>query len=1310
MVKLNKKILSLLLIFSLIMTLLPPLSFVSAAANINIISQATAPADENDKPDWSKSSYLEPTKVTARLIDVEIEFHGISDDDLPKLFYRVKNVDSGVTKEVKDNPAIRVGTQKVKFEKMELTEGLNKITVILDTTSQSIPAWVTYTEVATITDLKIDDRLFSDGMFAPLLNPLSEQNVLFIDGIAPNATEVKGYTNMDSEGSLAGFFYSNTGEFSFSAGESNADLSLRPGDNELVIMASNPFKTYRAERQFIYNHGGAFLYNTKIAGAEGLDATGLKDKALFKQPTILATNADGPYSINLTTDIKINRQGDQLTHNVVELQINGSEKYRATLNLVGETVEATANGTTFVVGVEPKEEYFLIKDFPMQNIGIDQTISRQSLSVIFRSSSNFPPENQNFIFYYDNKSNPYVSEVVFNDPKESPLYSGTEITVTNSTIDLIVKTSNYTEKINVYTNHQNSPIKSKVVEKVYSESGVNHFLVKLSKSDLPEGQSFIKFVPMDASDKEYLVGSKEYLVRYNPSPYIYITNIFNGKIYNTLDGEPSGIAGDGSKLQGPVLQIRPVNIDKTLWGNIRVRLNENMDLIKESDWHVVNNVFQEFRFEFGEHSDLEERKEWRLKNGLNNLIVEVYPENSFPDNPENPAKKPITTFKYELFYFSDDIPQVGALDIEKQFLLEHDFVKVEGESYRYYTQESKLKFESTVSNAAEIKIIVNRTNENGSTWQSKAVYNWDGAQFVIAPGSQHIVDVNGDLETARITSKLLELNGTGTNTVEITAANASGLFSTKVMEIVREPANFVVHYPNIDPVSRIGTINGNFTRLYVEAEGADKIIYGKDQVVDQTTPIEIGGNIRDLFVFEMKGMKQGKNKVKFTVVRGTREDEAEIMLINSNTVVPGAEFKESIEKSKIKAFSNQLELSFPKGTVLRKNDPTAPNQYLSPSRDILIGVADPVDGRVNKTLHPLRNESSKFENESDWERGYLYLIENSGRFRKASPLFWIDGGMIPLSDNQQETLFGSGAYPYERGQEFYTRTANNYKDMFVPSQTGELTLSYDKNMVESSWRYVTVFHYGYNEDYLGNKRYEWKNIGGVVNPKKNTITVPIQEFGYYTVMYMDRSFDDITGHPWARNHLETLYSKGMMRAKEASRFETNEPISRGEFATMLAKAFSIPLDHEGVGTFTDVRKVDPYSNGLYEYKYIETAARKGIIRGSLGGRFLPRENISREDAAVMIARAANLKLLADEEKAQKALEKQFTDLPKFSGYTISPVLAVTRAKLIQGKPNVLGANERKPTYYFDPKASLTRAEAAAIMMRVLLDEKKIPNL
>jgi hypothetical protein len=681
--------------------------------------------------------------------------------------------------------------------------------------------------------------------------------------------------------------------------------------------------------------------------------------------------------------------------------------------------------------------------------------------------------------------------------------------------------------------------------------------------------------------------------------------------------------------------------------------------------------------------------------------------------------------KYELFYFTESLPNIGKLDLTDALKQSGKYQTMSGATGRYYTQESSMEFTAQFTEANTVEITVRTLDQNGEPAVRTVLYRKNNANngFELVSGDATLIrearvtsvnssgNVNGT-----ITSNAVNLYGSGTNTVEITVMNKAGNLVVSTLEIVREPATFNMHYPAIDqnPVTKAweGRVNGNYTRVILEAEGATKIIYNKNEEIDRTTRMRIGGVDRDVFVFELKGLKAGTNRVSFTIVRGTRNDEVTINLINADTPVPGAEYKESVSKTNIKAFGGQLQLKLDKGTILMRNNTSAADRYLSPTRELLIAIADPNDGRVNKYLHPAYNETSPFEKKQEWQSHFVRIQNINSRFRKVSPLFWIDGGYIPLSGDvtQQDVLYGSGIYPYERGKEFYLRNAQNWNDQFVLSKPGQLTLSYDPNMVQSSWRYVTVFHYGYNENHLGQQLFEWKNIGGVVDPKKNTITVPIQEMGYYVVMYMDQSFDDIIGHRWARDYMDTLFSKGIMKNKETLRFETNEPITRGEFVSLIVKALNLPLNYEGTGTFTDVTRVNPLSFGLYEYKYIETAARAGIARGTLQGRFQPNNPITREDAASLLARALNLNLSSADTRVQSSLEKQFTDANNINTYARAAVDAVVKKKLMEGKQNVTSNPGDKPTYYFDPGANLTRAEASVIIMKMLLDQKRIPSL
>jgi hypothetical protein len=1273
-----KRVLSIVLAVILLITLVPPYEgAANTGAFMKITNFNTAPATTSggkEVPDWSheSASGSQPSTVTSRFVNLEVEYNNISTDNIALMYYEVKNVDTGVTREFKNNPPVVLGGQRVRFENVELTEGLNKITVMLDTPNRpmSVPAWITFTEVTTIQELTINDRTFSNGIFVPESNQQG-LNDIWISGIAPNATEVRAYTVANPQGQLSSLFNQNTGEFYFTAGGQNSDLQLRPGDNYLEIIASNPFRTYRTEREFVYNNGRAFLFNTQAEGSQNLQPSSYQ-KLLF-QPTFSGGTTD-PYSINLRTDVKINKGQNGPEHNQIQFTLNGQIQNDFEVqfsNFNGGTVDVEIGGVAAgQLNVTDAGDYYLVRDLTLSNFPIDEGQSRQSLEVMFLLNGNqgVQANTQNFVYYYVNDNYPYVEQVTIKETG-NPLYDGIEVRLTDEVIELQVFTQNSPDAVRVYSNHQANAIGT------FTQQAGGVFEVQLDRNSLPEGRSNLRFVPVSGGT-EYTVGEKSYLVNYNPTPYVYAQNVYNGQIFNST-----------AELPAQFILI-PQNIPQNVWtSNIKVIFNDT-----ERTFTINNGELRVPVTSSDFHS------------GMNVLKIEYYSSLSAP---------PTSTSTYELFYFEDNVPDILNLDLTQYILTNYHFVRLEGQTQRYYTQENFFEFETTFVNAEEVSVVVNSPHRDDpmvEVWTKSGnnlIRDTDRSNYSIMRSFQPD-GTGGDFVRGTQTSWSFDLEGSGTYTVEVTVTNRSGLYSTRMLEIVREPATYKIHFPEVNPANNTATVNGNFTRFYVEAEGADKIVVRRGAEVTEKTLVQLRNEEKELFVFDVTGLRRGNNNISFTVVRGSREDTVNVTLINADTPVVGAQHKENISSNRIRAFNNTFELRFPRGTILHRNDVNAPDQSLSPSMDILVGIADPIDGRVNKTLHPLPGETSPFPSRSGWDTGYLRLVEPTGRFRQVSPLYWIDAGQMGQTSESQP--FIGGLYPYERGLEFYTRNANNYRDLYVPSQPGQLTLSYDPNIVQSAWRYVTVYHFGYNENHQGIQRFEWKNIGGVVDQRRNTITVPLYEFGYYVVMYMDRSYDDIIGHSWARNHLETLFSKGIMVPKEQTRFVTNEPISRGEFATLLVKAFEIPLDYEGQGTFNDVRRVDPFSNGLYEYKYIETAARVGIVRGSLGGFFQPRNNITREDAAVMIARAANLRLESNDDRARQRLERLFTDVHNFSQYTMAPVLAVSQAGLIEGKPNVSSGTGRNQTYYFDPKANLTRAEAAAIMMRVLLQQKKIPSL
>jgi len=176
----------------------------------------------------------------------------------------------------------------------------------------------------------------------------------------------------------------------------------------------------------------------------------------------------------------------------------------------------------------------------------------------------------------------------------------------------------------------------------------------------------------------------------------------------------------------------------------------------------------------------------------------------------------------------------------------------------------------------------------------------------------------------------------------------------------------------------------------------------------------------------------------------------------------------------------------------------------------------------------------------------------------------------------------------------------------------------------------------------------------------------------------DVTFYDIESH-WAEEDIKTLAMCGAVKGRKENQFSPDRSITRAEFAKILSIAFSVNLNTD-LPLFADVKNSDWY------YEYVNSLALSGIIKGTSASRFSPDKNITREEAATMIVRLY--------EKAVKttidATTKEFTDQGEISEWAVSSVSKAAMLDIVRG--NHKGA--------FSPKKNLTRAEAAAIIVRL----------
>lgn len=185
-----------------------------------------------------------------------------------------------------------------------------------------------------------------------------------------------------------------------------------------------------------------------------------------------------------------------------------------------------------------------------------------------------------------------------------------------------------------------------------------------------------------------------------------------------------------------------------------------------------------------------------------------------------------------------------------------------------------------------------------------------------------------------------------------------------------------------------------------------------------------------------------------------------------------------------------------------------------------------------------------------------------------------------------------------------------------------------------------------------------------------------------------KTFSDVPQSHWAYSVIDEASDDGIMNGKAAGVFAPNATLTRAEYATMLYN----------LAPESDVMKLvhgSTADNGLYDVDgnawYADTvswAVARGVFKNS-GGSFSPNRTITREEMAV--ATYEFLHKYCDGKFVLDSIYKGFTDDAAFSSSANrDKVYILVNNGIIAGKSD--GS--------FDPQGSLTRAEAAAMAVRV----------
>ncbi len=187
------------------------------------------------------------------------------------------------------------------------------------------------------------------------------------------------------------------------------------------------------------------------------------------------------------------------------------------------------------------------------------------------------------------------------------------------------------------------------------------------------------------------------------------------------------------------------------------------------------------------------------------------------------------------------------------------------------------------------------------------------------------------------------------------------------------------------------------------------------------------------------------------------------------------------------------------------------------------------------------------------------------------------------------------------------------------------------------------------------------------------------------IKLQENKFSDVNKDDWHYEAVKYVYENNLMQGT-GNGFEPDGKMSRAMLVTVLYRLAQAEFDGKAQ-IFKDVKEDMWYSEAVF------WAYSNGIINGISSTEFAPDSDVSREQMALIIYRFAKMNGFITEENEE---DLSFSDINEVSDFALDAIIWANKTNLIKG------TDEKT----LSPKASATRAQVAAILMRFLENIKK----
>ncbi|WHH60956.1 S-layer homology domain-containing protein [Petroclostridium sp. X23] len=204
------------------------------------------------------------------------------------------------------------------------------------------------------------------------------------------------------------------------------------------------------------------------------------------------------------------------------------------------------------------------------------------------------------------------------------------------------------------------------------------------------------------------------------------------------------------------------------------------------------------------------------------------------------------------------------------------------------------------------------------------------------------------------------------------------------------------------------------------------------------------------------------------------------------------------------------------------------------------------------------------------------------------------------------------------------------------------------------------------------------------NPQTGMVTFKTNHFSQYAVGYNKITFHDVPESAWYAEAVSFIAARSITSGTESSNYSPGDKLTRGQFLTMMMRAYGIAPERNPADNFTD-------AGNTYYTGYLAAAKRLGISNGTGNNMFEPENVITRQEMFTLLYSALKTIGQLPEGSGGQTL-KDFEDADQTASWAKDAVALFVEVGIIRGSDGRL-----------DPEVVVDRAQMAQVLYNLLTE-------